>query len=249
MSLSCADITAVILVGGKGTRLSGVINDRPKVLAPIGDRIFLHLLLDKLVDAGVQKVVLCSGYMAEKIEAAVGSSYRSLEICYSIEAEPLDTAGAIRLAAAQVDSDPFLVMNGDSFVDLNLTAYLQWFQTVETAAALLLTEVADTDRYGRVEQKQSGQIISFVEKGCSSNRGWINAGAYLFRRSVLELIPTTGPWSLERALLPELLKNGLSGYRCPGRFIDIGTPESYQEAEQFFATGKEAEMSAERGSS
>ncbi len=245
MSLNCAELSAAILVGGRGTRLRKVVNDRPKVLAPVGGRPFLYQLFDQLVAAGVRKVVLCSGYMAEPLRRAVGDSYCSLKIRYSVEPEPLDTAGALRLAAEQLDSDPFLAMNGDSYTDLDLAAYLQWFQAVGAVAALLLTEAADTGRYGRVEQDRSGRIVSFSEKGQNASQGWINAGVYLFRRAVLDRIPAGVPWSLERSLLPDLLPEGLFGFHCRGAFIDIGTPQSYATAERLFTAGNIDNLSTE----
>ena len=235
MVANLSNITTVILAGGLGTRLRTAIPGRPKVLAEIHNRPFLTFLLDQLVSAGARNVVLCTGYMADEIHEKLGKVYKSLRLVYSKEDEPLGTGGALRLALPYLNSDPVLVMNGDSFVKVDLTGYLNWFFEKDIQASLILTKVRDTGRYGRVLMDKDGRITHFEEKGGSSGEGWINAGIYLLNRRLLRTIPVSVAVSLEREMFPSWIGRELYGYRSEGYFIDIGTPETYVKAEEFFA--------------
>jgi len=233
-SQSLRDTTALILAGGLGTRLRSVISDVPKVLAPVHGRPFLACLLDQLADAGLTHAVLCTGYRADLIEAAFGGSYRSLTLEYSRESEPLGTGGALRLAADKARSQTILAMNGDSFIDADFPAYFGAHRSSGLRASLLLTEVPDTARYGRVQVEPGGRVVRFDEKGAHRGVGWINAGVYLFRRDLFAEIPRETSLSFERDLLPAWIAKGLGGIPCRGRFLDIGTPESFAATETFF---------------
>ena len=233
--LEVADINSMILVGGRGTRLRTTVSDRPKVLAPVNDRPFLTYILDQLVSAGFQEVILCTGYMGDMVKETFGYSYGNLTITYSQEKEPLGTGGALRLALPMIKTEYILAMNGDSFVDASLAEYLNWHVSMKAKASLLMVKVNDTRRYGQVEVNRDGGIVGFEEKGVTTGPGWINAGVYTFARSLLELIPEGRYSSLEREFLPALIGTDLIGYPCDAKFIDIGTPESYSMAETFFA--------------
>ena len=111
-----ADLTAVILVGGRGTRLQPAVSDRPKVLAPVAGRPFLEWVLDQLIDSGIRRVVLCTGHRRQLLNDAFGDHYGDCKIQYSDESQPLGTAGALRRALSQVESNPVLAMNGCSSV-------------------------------------------------------------------------------------------------------------------------------------
>jgi NDP-sugar pyrophosphorylase family protein len=234
MDMPIKDLTALILAGGLGTRLKGVVSDRPKVLASVAGRPFLTYLLDQLERSGIQQVVLCTGHLGDQIEAEFGSEYAGMHLSYSLEANPLGTAGALCLAVDRFGGDRFMVMNGDSFVDADLNAFHA--QHVESGfeGSLLLVEVADAGRYGTVNLDQSGQIIGFQEKVGEPVPGVINAGVYLLSRRLLESIEPGKKVSLEAEMLPDWLQSGLGGYLVDGFFIDIGTPESYQLAERLF---------------
>ena len=227
-------VTAAILVGGLGTRLRPAVADRPKVLAPVSGRPFLLYLLDQLSAAGIRSVVLCTGHRADQVRETAGETYGGLRLVYSHEAEPLGTGGAIRLALSLLGSDPVLVMNGDSYCAANLGDFHQWHLARRSSASLLLTEVEDTGRFGRVLISEDGTVRGFEEKGGKGGHGWINAGVYLLGRARLLEIPGTGAVSLERDMFPGWIGRGVHGYRGPRRFIDIGTEESYAAAEGFF---------------
>ena len=227
-------ITAFVLAGGMGTRLRSAVADRPKVLAPVQGRPFLAFLLDRLAGAGVRHIVLGTGYMADAVKAAFGDEHAGMRLSYSREPAPLGTGGALRLALPQLRSDPILVLNGDSFFDADLAGFVRAFGACDARAALLRTQVQDVGRYGQVHVAEDGRVLSFEEKGDASGAGWINAGVYLFRSAVLHAIPAERPVSLEKDVFPSLIGCGLFASSQRGKFIDIGTPESYAEAEAFF---------------
>ena len=126
-------------------------------------------------------------------------------------------------------------MNGDSFCDVNLSVFWAWHRARNAECTLLLTKVPDTERYGRVHIDNNGLVLGFDEKGNKGEPGWINAGVYLFNRRFVLSILEGGVVSLEREIFPAWISRGLYGYRSEGRFLDIGTPEAYNTAEQFFA--------------
>jgi len=229
-------VQAVILVGGLGTRLRHCLADRPKVLASVRGRPFLSYLLDQLANYGVRDVVLCTGHLGEQVRTAFGDSYGKLRLAYSQEISPLGTAGALRLALPLLHSEYVLVMNGDSFCDVNLSAFFIWHQTRNARGSLVLVKRSNTTCSGRVEIDTEGRIASFKEKSGHAGPGLINAGIYLFTRRLLQTIPDSEAISLEQELLPGWINDGLYGYQSSGSFLDIGTPEAYALAEQFFST-------------
>jgi NDP-sugar pyrophosphorylase family protein len=227
-------LTAAILSGGLGTRLRSVVSDRPKVLAKIGQKPFLAYLLNQLADAGGQKAVLCVGYLGEQVRAAFGDTWGPLTLVYSQETFPLGTGGALRLALPLLDSNPVLVMNGDSFLAANLKAFWNWHKAMGAKATLLLTKQARTQRYGRVQLDSAGFVISFQEKGEQEGPGWINGGIYLIQKDLLQTIPEGVAISLEQEIFPSWIHQGLLGYCSEGLFLDIGTPDDYAAAEMLF---------------
>ena len=231
-----SDVTAVILAGGVGSRLKSVVSDRPKVLAEVNGRPFLAFLLEQLVAAGAQRAVFSTGYLAPQIEEAFGDEFRGMRIGYSHESTPLGTGGGLRLAAETVTSPTLLVLNGDSYCEVDLTAFLADAVRHERSPALVLSRQVDTSRFGRVEHGPDGRIDSFREKGESPGAGWINAGIYALPRELVMAIPARRPVSLEREVFPVWIGQGLRAFPSEGRFLDIGTPESYREAAAFFRT-------------
>ena len=232
-----AEIIALILAGGQGTRLRGVLPDFPKVLAPVSGRPFLGYLFDQIQATGVREVVLCTGYRSEQVSETFGPRYQDLKLRYSAESRPMGTAGALRFALSQVDAERFLVLNGDSYIDTPLQEFQRWHLTRETrcAGSLLLTWSEDTGRFGSVEVDSRGMIRSFREKRNNAEAGWINTGVYLLSRALLETIPPDGEISLEREMFPLWIDQGLGGYTTRAPFVDIGTPESFIQAGGFMA--------------
>ncbi len=225
-----SNVTAVILAGGLGTRLRSIVSDRPKVLAEVGGRPFIEILLDQLAMADVRSVVLCTGYMGNQVQDRLGTHYRRMTLRYSCEPQPLGTAGALRLALPMLDSDPVLVMNGDSYCDASLEAFADWHAERRAPATILLAETDDTRRYGRVQLDDEWRVLSFSEKTDDTGPGWINAGIYLLSQPLIEPITVGRAVSLEREVFPAWIGLGLSGFRSEGRLWDIGLPESYARA-------------------
>jgi D-glycero-alpha-D-manno-heptose 1-phosphate guanylyltransferase len=228
-------LTAAILAGGLGTRLRPVVENKPKVLANIGGHPFLKYLLDLLAAWRIREVVLCTGHLGEQVEAQFGPNYHGLRLRYSREPAPLDTAGALRLALPLIRSNTALVLNGDSYCAADFCAFRQWHRRQKSVATILLVNNTDPQRFGRVQVASDGHILRFEEKQESAEPGLINAGIYLIERDFLRSIPTTKPVSLEREIFPAWIGGDFYGYQAGSPFLDIGTPESYSVAEDFFA--------------
>ncbi len=235
--LNCLhDIDAVIFAGGFGTRLQGVLRDRPKPLAIVGEKPFLAWLLDWLAAAGVRRATLCTGYLAEMIEAELGSQHGSVALQYVRETQPRGTGGALMDALAHTTSQTVLALNGDSLCLADLNDFVAAHGRLGSPASLLLTQVDDVSRYGQVEIDRAGRVRQFVEKGGTPRSGWINAGVYLLDRDVLNCYAgREGLVSLEREIFPDLIDQAkLLGIQAANsRFIDIGTPETLAAAESF----------------
>jgi D-glycero-alpha-D-manno-heptose 1-phosphate guanylyltransferase len=225
---------AAILAGGLGTRLRPMVDDRPKVLATVRDRPFLAYVLDQIADAEVRKVVICSGYRGEAIPEVFGSQFRDMKLHYSRELHPLGTAGALRQAVPFFDSDLVLVMNGDSYCDVEMEKFKQWHRAQRATASIALAEVEDISRFGSVRLAADGKILGFAEKG-RPGKGWINAGIYLLPVEWLKSLPEGVPTSLEHDCFPNWAGKNFYGFAQGSRFFDIGTPESYRSADEFFS--------------
>jgi len=227
--------TAAILVGGLGTRLAPVVGDLPKALAPVAGVPFLDRLLGRLAAWGLRDVVLCTGVGADRVAAHCGDGARwGLSLRLSREETPLGTGGALRHARGFLSTSPFLVFNGDSLADTDPAALVAFHRQRRAAATLLLVRVADRTRFGSVRLDADGRIAAFEEKGVAG-AGLINAGVYALEPGVLDPIPAGRPVSLESDVFPALVGQGLFGLATDARFIDIGTPDSYKQAEAFFS--------------
>jgi NDP-sugar pyrophosphorylase family protein len=232
---SLQEVTGAILAGGLGTRLRSRIADRPKVLAPVRGRPYLAYLLDQLAAAGIRRVVLLTGYLAEQVRATFGESHAGMRLDYSVEPVPLGTGGALRHALPHLTSPTCLLLNGDSFCAAPLTAFRDCHCLQAADASLVLTPREDCSRFGRVHFGPDGRVLRFEDKPPGGGAGWINAGIYLFQRELIEEVPPGRSLSLERDLFPAWLgRRRLWAFPSGGRFLDIGTPESYARAEAFF---------------
>jgi NDP-sugar pyrophosphorylase family protein len=230
------EVTAAILAGGLGSRLRPAVADRPKVLAPVNGRPYLTYLLDQLVEASVHQVMLLTGHGADQVQQTLGHTYGGIRLLYSPEPKPLGTAGAIRRALPKLISPVVLVMNGDSFCEVNLTAFLRFHERRAADLSLVVTEAADACRCGTVTITRGGRLLRFAEKTPEAAPGWINAGVYLLDRNLIAEIPSGRSVSLESDMIPAWIKGKkqVFGYRSAGRFVDIGTPLCYAEADTFF---------------
>jgi len=219
---------ALILAGGLGIRLRGIVEDKPKSMAPIGDMPFLEHLILQLKRYRLEDIVLCIGYLGEQVQGYFGDGSRwDVHISYSWEKEQRGTGGAVKLAERLVKDQNFLVMNGDSFLDIDLNKLIDHHLKKDALATMALVEIEDPARYGAVEINEKGEIVSFVEKGQSSGSKLINGGIYVLNRKVFDHIPK-GKVSLEKEVFHKLIGKGFYGMNVEGFFIDIGVPEDYE---------------------
>jgi NDP-sugar pyrophosphorylase family protein len=226
-------IKAVLLVGGMGTRLRSVAPSTPKPLVSVGEKPFLDLLARQLAYQGIRRLIMCTGYLSDQIESEFGDGHsRDVAIEYSKELQPAGTAGAVKLAQHLLrDCPEFIVMNGDSFLEIDFQKLIQFHREHKGLASMAVRQVKNASRYGTVKTDARGRVMAFLEKTGSDASGIINAGIYVFNRAVFEHIPE-GPVSMEREVFPKLLEHGMYALEQHGMFIDIGTPEDYSLAQQ-----------------
>jgi len=224
----------VILAGGKGTRLSSIIQDIPKPMASVADRPFLSQLFEQLRRAGFHKVIMSVGYKHEAIQSYYGHNFKDIKVDYCVEETPLGTGGGIRLGLQHADTDDVLVINGDTFFDINFSKFLTFHEHGNYDFSLALKPVAENTRYGSVQVNDS-RITGFVEKGKQLTSGLINGGIYLVNRNRFLTQTSDTSFSLETEYLETLYQTGvLGGYIDDGYFIDIGIPDDYKIADEHF---------------
>lgn len=220
---------ALILVGGKGTRLGTKTADMPKPMMEVGGRSFLEQLINEIARHGLTDIVLLCGHLAERItEVFDGMQVRQARVRCVIEQQPMGTAGALK-QVSDLLQEQFLLLNGDSFFDINLLDLPTMGNGEDWLGKVALRPLPDTGRYGTVAV-EGERITSFAEKS-SSGPGLINGGVYLLRRQVLDDIHGV-PCSLETNLMPQLVAKGkLFGRAYPSYFIDIGIPQDLARAQ------------------
>jgi D-glycero-alpha-D-manno-heptose 1-phosphate guanylyltransferase len=238
----------LLLVGGMGTRLRSVLAGKPKPLAPIGEITFLELLVMQLRANGFRNLVMCTGFEAGQIHEMFGDGHKwNVSISYSAENQPLGTAGAIKLAEPFLRQSPnFVVMNGDSFLELDLRRMTRYHTQHSGLATIAVRRVPDSARYGTVQVDAENRITRFSEKLGNATPGLINGGVYVLKQAVLNHIPD-GPVSLEKEVLPGLVSQGIFAVEQNGMFIDIGTPEDYARAQNIYESLSRAAVSDSSG--
>ncbi len=225
-------IEAIIIAGGKGTRLKSVLDDRPKPMAIIGGKPFIEWILLMLRRQGVRRVVICTGHLSEIVETYFSDgSGIGMEVAFARDPFPLGTGGAVRNALNKTSTKNILVLNGDSYLSINISSFLKTHLARNARASISLVHVEDVSRYGSVRVDKDGKIEAFLEKSQQRQPGLINAGIYLLERNGVKEIPEGKMISLEKEVFPNLIGKGLYGVLCEGPFIDIGTPESFHAAE------------------
>lgn len=227
---------AIVLVGGLGTRLRSVVSDLPKPLAPVAGRPFLAYLLDQLAAGGLRRVILATGYLAEKIEQVIGTSWAGMEVVYSKEPEPLGTGGAIRLAARLLQGSGVHLRNGDTFLRYDPLGLERLVRETQATLGIALTKVADVSRYGAVEVIDD-RVTAFLEKG-GRGPGLINAGSYFLTTSAIDDLPDDEEtYSFEsQVLLPSTRAGLVAAFVETRDFIDIGVPDDYVRAQQMLGS-------------
>ena len=206
-----------------------MVISQPKVMVEINGQPFLEILIKFIHRSGFRRIILCTGYKGETIKNYFENKDKDdLEIVYSQEARPLGTGGAIKNAEAKILSGVFFVLNGDSFVDTDISNLIAFHQTHKADISMTLVNVRDAKRFGAVKIDKNSRVVSFEEKNSKSNRCWINAGIYLVSKDILNKIPPNKSVSLENDILNSKLSElKIFGMPVSANFIDIGVPKSF----------------------
>ncbi len=233
-----------MLVGGQGTRLRPLTMSAPKPMLPVaGVPVTAHMLA-RARDAGIDHVILATSYRAEVFEQYFGDgSEVGIELEYITEVEPLGTGGGIRNVADRLRcgaDDPVVIFNGDVLSGLDLGALIRRHSDTGADVTLHLHEVEDPRAFGVVPVTPDGRVLEFLEKTPDPPTNLINAGCYVFRRSVLEAIPAGRPVSVERETFPGLLADGahVAGYIDNTYWLDLGTPAAFVQGSADLVTGR-----------
>lgn len=221
---------AIVLAGGRGTRLASMIHGVPKVLAPVGNRPFLELLLHRLRQKGMERVVLSVGYLASSIRDHFGDEFDGLEVAYAVEQEPLGTGGAVMNALTMASTDAVFVMNGDTVVDLDYSTMLARHIDAGVTASIAVVAVPDCTRFGRVLIEE-GRVAGYTEKG-HAGPGLISVGTYVMSRGVFAPFNMPAVFSIETDFFASHIHDLRPlAFITSGYFVDIGIPEDLARAQ------------------
>jgi mannose-1-phosphate guanylyltransferase len=226
---------AILLVGGQGTRLRPLTINTPKPMLPVAGVPFtVHQIL-RARDSGITRIVLATSYRAEVFASFIADADLGIEVVIATEEVPLGTGGAIRFASNFLQGgseDPVVIFNGDVLTGLDIDALISTHQVSGAEVTLYLTRVADPRAYGLVPTSQEGRVLQFLEKPQTPEEivtDQINAGAYVFTRSVIESIPQGRAVSVEREIFPALLASDrlVMGVVDSGYWLDLGQPMDF----------------------
>lgn len=233
---------ALILVGGEGTRLRPLTCNMPKSMVPVLNTPFLEHVIRYLSGHGINDIVLAQGHLPKPMaEYFQDGSRFGIKLTYALEAKPMGTAGAVK-NAEQYLADNFLVLNGDVFTDLDISAMLQFHKSRNASITIALTPVEDPTAYGLIETASDGRVTRFMEKPSwdQATTNMINAGTYILSKDILKRIPPQTNYSFERQLFPQLLDQGGAVYAYPSNayWMDIGAPEKYLQLNRDLMRGE-----------
>ncbi len=203
-------------------------------MALFNGKCFLDILIEHFAGFGLRRFILCTGHKSGVIREHYNAISTDLEIIISDEYTRLGTAGSIKNAERHVESDAFLVTNGDSFCPTDILEFYCFHLQKQSSLSMVVTSAKKSTDYGSVSIDRDGRFTGFVEKK-DDTAGWINAGIYLFNRELLSMIPPDKPFSLEYDLFPELINANAYAFQCTERLLDIGTPDRFETAKQYFA--------------
>ena len=233
--------SAILLVGGMGTRLMPLTSKIPKPMLQVAGVPFTEHQIRKAAQAGISEIVLATSYKAELFEPYFGDGAKfGIKIKYAVEESALGTGGGIRNAAALLDDcDQVVIFNGDVLSGHDLAAQIQSHINNRADVTLYLTKVEDARAYGCVELLADNQVKSFLEKMENPVSNMINAGCYIFNRKVIDQIPANQVVSVERDTFPSFLSSGVKvyGYLDNSYWLDIGNPQALVKASADLITG------------
>lgn len=225
----------LILAGGRGRRFRSIRQGLPKTMLDINGRPFVEYIIEELRKHGLKEFVFCLHDKASLIRDYFEEKKDDLTYLFSLEREARDTGGAIKLAEKFIKEDDFVVVNGDTYLDVDIKEMFNFHQQKKSLVTIALTKVDDVSQRGLVKLGEDDKIELFVEKLTNLHiDGWVNAGLYILKSKVLDLIAKNTPVSLEKELFPSLLVLGrpIYGFKTQGKFIDITTIVDYQRAKQ-----------------
>ena len=226
------EIDTVILAGGKGTRLKQVYKNKPKCLVPINGRPFIDILLDNCIKKGLRNFIICVGVYSDQVVNYL-SSRTDCDIIFSYESKPLGTGGALKNAVNSITSDPFILMNGDSFIDYDIIEAIN--NKTDFLGSILLYQNSNSKSFGAVNINSEGIVIEFSEKSNQLETKLLNAGRYIFSKKLFDFFPTKNKFSLEYDILPIVTKKKLmNSLISKNDSYDIGTPNRLKKAEDYF---------------
>ena len=229
------DTDIVILCGGAGTRLRNIISDKPKALATVNGKPFIAYLIEEMHKFGFKRFILCTGYLGSQIRSYFKENLVSgVEIIFSEEKIPLGTGGAVKNAENLIKSNPFLIINGDTFAKIDFLEFFNFHLNNQALFSLALAHSENADNFGSVKLNSVGRVISFNEKDkAGQSLAIVSCGTYIMNRDVFLYIPKDKKFSLEYELFPILIKDKfLYGFIINAKFLDIGTPENYRKAQK-----------------
>ncbi len=228
MNSSLNDIDVYILAGGRGTRLQKAVADRPKPMADVNGTPFLEILLLYLHRQGFRRFILGIGYLGDFIEKHFRKNSFDFEIVFSKETKPLGTGGALKLAGDLITSDTFLVLNGDSFCEINYQHLVRQHLDHNAAVSIVVTQNEYHGEYGSVSFDCHARITDFCEKTAKQSAGYVSTGVYCVQKRVLHSMPEENAFSLENDFFPQRLKERYFAHITDSPFVDIGTPQRYK---------------------
>ena len=225
---------AIILAGGFGTRLQTVVKEVPKPLAPISGKPFLFWLVTYLQQQGINNFIFSLGYLHHQVEAFLKEEFPNLDYNCVIENEPLGTGGAIKLCLEKINEKDVIVINGDTFFNLNVKDFIEYYHNTHSDCCIAVTPMQNFDRYGSVTIDEQNIIHQFNEKKYCE-KGYINTGILILNKNIFlektRQLPQN--FSYEKDFLePNISQIKVTGYIAAGYFIDIGIPEDYYKANQ-----------------
>ena len=235
---------AVVMVGGKGTRLRPLTNERPKPMLPVLDRPCLSYLITSLAKGGIEEVFLACGYRPEKMASVIGNgTAEGISIEYSYEDPPAGTAGAIKLLEDKLD-DTFVACNGDVFADIDLKAEIDEHKRTNASLTISLTPVANPCEFGIARLDANNRILEFKEKPKPEEvfSNLVNAGVYVIEKEIMQYVPKDKMYDFSKDLTPKIMDLGyrVQGHMLNGMWMDVGRPKDLFEsnilmAERLFA--------------
>jgi len=216
----------LILCGGFGKRLKKISQNCPKPMVEINGRPFLEILIEHISSFGFRRYILCAGFKSDVIEQYFQKKNDDNTYILSKEDKPLGTGGGIKKAEPYILGSTFIVLNGDSICRANLNGFIEFHKSNNASISMAITTIEDMSEYGSIVINDRLEINGFKEKSNHiKGQGLVNAGIYLFKKPILDQIPSGQKISLEKEILPSMIGQKFYGFKTTEKLYDIGTPQ------------------------